>query len=56
LKTIPRCFIREESGSAVIEYGLISALISVVIVAAVSLIGTTLSGIFAAIGTAFGAG
>jgi pilus assembly protein Flp/PilA len=56
MKTILRCFIRDESGSTVIEYGLATALISIVIVGAVTLIGTALSGIYAAVGTALGAG
>lgn len=56
MKNSLRSFIRDESGSAVIEYGLIGALISVVIIGGVSLAGTALSGIFAAVGTALGAG
>ena len=36
-------FIREEDGVTAIEYGLIAALIAVVIIAAVALIGTNLN-------------
>ena len=39
-------FIREETGATAIEYGLIAALVSVVIIAALIFLGTTLSGTF----------
>jgi len=39
-------FAQDESGATAIEYGLIAALISVVIIGAVSLLGTTLTGVF----------
>lgn len=39
-------FIKEEEGVTAIEYGLIAALIAVVIIAAVTLTGTKLSAIF----------
>lgn len=39
-------FIREEDGVTAIEYGLIAALIAVVIIAAITAVGTQLSGIF----------
>jgi pilus assembly protein Flp/PilA len=39
-------FMRDDSGATAIEYGLIAALISVVIIAAVSLVGTNLSATF----------
>ena len=39
-------FIREEDGVTAIEYGLIAALIAVVIVVAVKLIGTNLDAVF----------
>ena len=39
-------FAQDESGATAIEYGLIAALISVGIIAAVSLLGETLSGVF----------
>ena len=48
-------FIDDHSGVTAIEYGLIAALIAVVIIAAVQLVGTSLSGTFTAIATALGA-
>jgi pilus assembly protein Flp/PilA len=39
-------FLKDESGATAIEYGLIAALIAVVIVTAVGLVGTKLSGVF----------
>jgi len=39
-------FVRDESGATAIEYGLIAALIAVVIITAVQLVGTNLSGTF----------
>ena len=44
--------LRDESGATAIEYGLIAALISVVIIAAVTVVGTKLSAVFNSIGTA----
>ncbi len=38
-----------ERGSAAVEYGLLAALIAVVIVTAVSLVGTNLQGVFNAV-------
>ena len=40
-------FIRDESGATAIEYGLIAALIAVVIITGVTAVGTNLSGTFA---------
>jgi pilus assembly protein Flp/PilA len=40
-------FLKNESGATAIEYGLIAALIAVVLVGAIGLIGTNLSGTFA---------
>jgi pilus assembly protein Flp/PilA len=45
-------FVRDESGATAIEYGLIAALISVVIIAAVTLLGTKLSATFQAVAAA----
>ena len=45
-------FLRNESGATAIEYGLIAALISVVIVGALTTIGGNLSTKFTAVGTA----
>lgn len=47
--------LRDESGATAIEYGLIAALISVVIIAAVTVVGTKLSAVFNSISTALGA-
>lgn len=44
-------FLREEDGVTAIEYGLIAALIAVVIIAAVTIIGTQLNKTFTSIGT-----
>ena len=45
-------FIRDEDGVTAIEYGLIAALISIVIIVAVTLVGTNLDLVFDRIGTA----
>jgi pilus assembly protein Flp/PilA len=39
-------FVRDESGATAIEYGLIAALIAVVIIGAVTAVGTKLSSTF----------
>jgi len=44
-------FIRDDSGATAIEYGLIAALIAVVIIGALSTIGTNLNVAFTNIGT-----
>jgi pilus assembly protein Flp/PilA len=49
---VAKHFIRDESGATAIEYGLIAALISVVIIAAVTGIGTQLKKTFTTISTA----
>jgi pilus assembly protein Flp/PilA len=41
--------IRDRNGATAIEYGLIAALISVVIIAAVTLVGTKLSSTFSTV-------
>ena len=46
--------LRDDSGATAIEYGLIAALISVVIIGAVTAVGSKLSGVFNSIGTALG--
>jgi pilus assembly protein Flp/PilA len=48
-------FLRDESGATAIEYGLIAAGIAVVIIAAVQLVGTNLTGTFSSVATAVGA-
>lgn len=48
-------FIREEDGVTAIEYGLIAALIAVVIIAAVTTVGTNLRLVFCSVADALGA-
>ena len=48
-------FIRDEEGVTAIEYGLIAALIAVVIIAAVTLVGVNLDVVFDRVGTALAA-
>ena len=43
-------FLRDEEGAAAIEYGLIAALIAVVIIAGAATLGTSLSGLFSRLG------
>ena len=45
-------FLKNESGATAIEYGLIAALISVVIIGAVTTVGTNLTTTFTKVGTA----
>ena len=47
-----RRFLRDEEGVTAIEYGLIAALIAVVIITAVGLVGTDLNVVFNRIATA----
>jgi pilus assembly protein Flp/PilA len=44
-------FVRDESGATAIEYGLIAALIAVVIIGAVQVVGTQLSTTFSTVST-----
>jgi pilus assembly protein Flp/PilA len=46
MKTLFARFAKDESGVTAIEYGLIAALIAVVIITAVTLVGTNLRGTF----------
>ena len=46
MKVLVSRFISEEAGATAIEYGLLASLIAVVIIAAVKLVGTNLSGTF----------
>ena len=48
-------FLKDESGATAIEYGLIAGLISVVIAASVTTIGTDLGKVFGAIAAKLGA-
>ena len=50
MSTITR-FIKDEDGATAIEYGLIAALIAVVIIGALSTIGTNLNSSFNKVGT-----
>ncbi len=45
-------FLRNDSGATAIEYGLIAGLIGVVIITAVTTVGTRVSGTFKKIGSA----
>ena len=47
--------IRTDEGATAVEYGLMVALIAVVIIAAVTLLGTNLAARFQAVATAIGA-
>jgi len=51
MKTLLARFVRDESGVTAIEYGLIAALISVVIITAAAAVGTQLSAVFNNIAT-----
>ena len=48
-------FVRDESGATAIEYGLIAALIAVVVITAVTAVGTKLSATFNSISGHLGA-
>jgi pilus assembly protein Flp/PilA len=48
-------FMKDESGATAIEYGLIVALIAVVIITAVTAVGTNLSAKFSSVGSTIGA-
>jgi pilus assembly protein Flp/PilA len=49
-----RIYARNDEGATAVEYGLMVALIAVVIIAAVTLLGTNLSAIFNKVATAVG--
>ena len=51
MKILLSRFVRDESGVTAIEYGLIAALISVVIITAAAAVGTQLSAVFNNIAT-----
>ena len=50
--TILSRFVKDESGATAIEYGLIAALISVVVIGTVSTLGTNLDAVFQAVSNA----
>jgi pilus assembly protein Flp/PilA len=52
LITFVKQFAQEEEGVTAIEYGLIAALIAVVIIASVTIVGTRLDAVFDRIGAA----
>lgn len=54
MKSLARRFAKDESGATAIEYGLIAALIAVVIIGAVTVTGTTLKATFNSVVTALG--
>ena len=43
---LAKCLWKDEGGATAIEYGLIAALIAVIIIAAITLVGTDLSNMF----------
>jgi pilus assembly protein Flp/PilA len=51
MKKLIKRFLKEEDGVTAIEYGLIAALIAVVIIGAVALIGTRLNTTFGTVAT-----
>lgn len=51
-----RRFLRDEEGVTAIEYGLIAALIAVVIIGAVSTVGTNLDTVFTTVATCLSTG
>jgi pilus assembly protein Flp/PilA len=55
MRTLFSRFVKDESGVTAIEYGLIAALIAVVIIASVTLVGTDLQLVFTAVSTALAA-
>ena len=55
MKTIFSRFLKDESGATAIEYGLIAGLIAVVIITAVTAVGSDLTGTFEEISTGLGA-
>jgi pilus assembly protein Flp/PilA len=52
IKTLLSKFWNEEDGASAIEYGLLAALIAVVIAASVGSVGTDLKGVFDSVATA----
>ena len=52
MRNLFHCFIGDQSGVTAIEYGLIAALIAVVIIVAVTAVGSDLSATFTSIATA----
>lgn len=55
MKTLLLHFAQDESGVTAIEYGLIAALIAVVIITAVTAVGTDLKAVFTTVATSLSA-
>ncbi|TKC92603.1 Flp family type IVb pilin [Trinickia terrae] len=51
MKSLIQQFVRDEDGAAAIEYGLLAGLISIMIIAGATVIGTNLQSLFNYIGT-----
>lgn len=51
MKSLINRFVNDESGATAIEYGLIAGLLSIVIIGALQLTGTSLTGVFTNIQT-----
>jgi len=56
MKVTIKRFVRDESAVTAMEYGLIAALIAVVIITAVQLVGTNLTATFNTVAGSLGAG
>ena len=56
MKNVLVRFVTDESGTTVIEYGLIALLISIGIIGALTVMGATLGGLYVAIGNALAVG
>jgi pilus assembly protein Flp/PilA len=54
MKNLLARFAKDQSGVTAIEYGLIAGLIAVVIISAVTTVGTSIKGKFTAVGSALG--
>ena len=54
MKAMIKKFVREEEGATAVEYGLLVALIAVVIMAAVGTLGTNLNAKFNSVATSVG--
>lgn len=54
MKNLVSRFVKSESGATAIEYGLIAALVSVVIITAITTMGSNLTSTFDSIATALG--
>lgn len=52
MKSFIQEFLRDEEGAAAIEYGLLAGLISVMIIAGATVVGTQISAVFNSIGSA----